>query len=343
MPQTVNPAATTTKITGSTPTSPALGQPLTISYTVTVNAPGAGAIPGSDTVTVTDSTGATCTGTVAAGNCALTPKVVGADTLTATYNGDADFGKSTGSASAALAILQAVNLSGLTATPSPDMTTTVGLALSTPATTPLNGTLTLSFTSNASGTGAGYIDPMTCFINSSNQCVTQLNFTIPAGTTVVSLPNSGTVQQGTTAGTITVTLTALTAGGTSVLSQPAPSLSVIVPSLAPVLKSVSLINVTATGFSVQVTAYSTPRDLANATFTFTAAAGTDLNGAAPAPVGLGATAQTYFASANGTLGGGTFILTVPFSYSGNTSALSSVTAGLSNSVGSSATMTGGVQ
>jgi hypothetical protein len=338
--QTVNPAPTTTKIAGSAPSSPTLGQPLTVSYTVTVTPPGAGTIPGGDTVTVTDSTGASCTGTVAAGNCALTPKVVGADTLTATYNGDTNFSKSTGSATAALAIIQVVQLNGLTATKTPDQPTTVGVALSTPATTPLNGTLTLSFVSNASGTGAGYIDPMTCFINSSNQCVTQLNFTIPAGATVVTLPNSGTVQQGTTAGTISVTLTALTAGGTSVLPQPAPSVSVIVSPLAPVIKSVNILNETANGFSVQVTAYSTPRDLASVTFSFAAAPGADLNGSSPPAVALGPMAQTYFSSANGALGGGTFVLTVPFTYSGNTKALGSATVTLSNSVGTSATATG---
>jgi YVTN family beta-propeller protein len=339
--QAVSPATTTTKITGSTPSSPTLGQPLTVSYTVTVNPPAVATIPGSDTVTVTDSTGATCTGTVAAGNCALTPKVVGADSLTATYNGDANFSKSTGSAAASLPILQqGVNLSGLTATQSPDQPTTVGVALGAPATAPLSGTLTLSFVSNASGTGSGYIDPMTCFINSSNQCVTQLNFTIPAGATTASLPNSGTVQQGTTAGTITVTLSALTAGGTSVLPQPAPSLSVTVARVAPAIKSVSIVNETATGFSIQVTAYSTPRDLANATFSFTAAAGTDLNGSSPPAVALSSVSQAYFSSASGALGGGTFVLTVPFTYSGSTSALGRVNVALSNSVGTSMQMTG---
>ncbi len=337
--QTVTPAATTTAITSTSPSAPALGQPLTISYTVTANSPSGGTIPGSDTVTVTDGTGATCTGTVATGSCALTPKMVGADTLTATYNGDANFSKSTGSASASAAILQGVNLSGLSATTSPDQPTTVGVALNSPATGDLTGTLTLSFASNASGTGEGYIDPATCFINSSNQCVTQLNFTIPAGASSASLPNSGTVQQGTTAGTITVTLTALMAGTTSVLPQPAPTLSVVVAPLAPVIKSVSILNQSATGFSVQVTAYSTPRDLANATFNFVAAAGTDLNGSTPPAVALGSTAQTYFASASGAEGGGTFVLTVPFTFSGNTSALGSVTVGLSNSVGASSTAT----
>jgi len=184
---------------------------------------------------------------------------------------------------------------------------------------------------------------MTCFIDATNQCVTQINFTVAAGATVGVLPNNGALQQGTTAGTITVTMTALTAAGASVLPQPAPSLSVVVPPLPPVVKSVSITDVTSTGFNVQMTAYSTPRDLLQATFKFNAASGADLNGSTPAPVSLSSTAQTYFSSANGAAGGGTFVLTVPFTYSGDTSALGTVTATLTNSVGASSSLTSSVQ
>ena len=221
-----------------------------------------------------------------------------------------------------------MNLTGLAATTSPDQSTSLGVGLNTPATQQLSGTLSLSFTSNAAGTAPGYMDPNTCFVNASGQCVTQLSFTLPVGATTVTLPNNGMVQQGTTAGTITVTLTSLTAGGVSVLPQPAPSASVVVPPLSPVLKSVSIINQTSSGFGVQITAYSTPRDLANATFVFTAASGTDLNGSSPPAVALSSTAQPYFASTNGALGGGTFVLVVPFSFTGNTSALGSVAVSL---------------
>jgi YVTN family beta-propeller protein len=338
--QTVNPAATTTKVTGSTPSSPIIGQIITVSYTVTINAPGAGSIPGADTVTVTDGTGASCTGTVASGSCALVPKAIGSDTLSATYNGDANLGKSTGTVGASFTVAQVINLTGLTATPTPDQSTSVGLSLTTPATTPLTGTLTLSFASNAAGTPQGYMDPMTCFVDSNSQCVTQINFTVPVGGTVASIANNGLLQQGTTAGTITVTLSSLMAGSTSVLPQPPPTRSVVIAPIAPAIKSVSITNVTSTGFNVQVTAYSTPRDLGNATFTFTAAAGTNLNGSSPPPVALSTSAQPYFASSNGLSGGGTFILTVPFTFNGDTSAIGGVAVTLSNSVGTSSSVNG---
>jgi hypothetical protein len=270
----------------------------------------------------------------------LVPKAIGSDTLSATYNGDANFGTSTGTVGASFSVAQVINLTGLTATSTPDQTTSVGLSLTTPATTPLTGTLTLSFASNAAGTPQGYMDPMTCFINSSNQCVTQINFTVPIGGTVASIENNGLLQQGTTAGTITVTLSSLMAGSTSVLPQPPPSRGVVVAPIAPAIKSVSITNVTSTGFNVQVTAYSTPRDLGNATFTFTAASGTNLNNSSPAPIALSTVAQPYFASSNGLSGGGTFILTVPFTFSGDTSAIGGVAVTLSNSVGTSSSVNG---
>lgn len=341
--QTVSLASTTTTITATSPSAPALGQAITVSFKVSVSAPGAGTIPGTDTVTVTDSTGASCTGANSAGSCSLTPKALGSDSLTATYNGDANFSKSSGSTSTSLTIFQTVNLTGLSATTSPDQPTSLGISLNSPATTQLSGTLTLTFTSNAAGTAPGYIDPMTCFVSSSNQCVTQLNFTIPVGATVATLPNGGAVQQGTTAGTITVTLTSLTAGSTSVLPQPAPSLSVVVPPIAPVLKAVSITNVTSTGFDVVVTAYSTPRDLQNVSFSFAATSGDNLNGSSPPAISVSSVAQTYFSSASGASGGGTFVLTVPFSFSGSTNAIGTVTATVSNSVGTSTSLTGNVQ
>ena len=88
---TESAATTSTAITSIAPNPSFVGQPVTVSYKVTVNPPGGGTLPGTDKVTVTDSTGASCTGTVASGDCALTPTAVGPDTLTATYGGDIDF------------------------------------------------------------------------------------------------------------------------------------------------------------------------------------------------------------------------------------------------------------
>ena len=67
-----------------------MGQPVPVTFTVT-------GAPGTPTgnVTVSDGTGATCIGTVAAGTCNLASTTAGAKTLTATYAGDATHSGST--------------------------------------------------------------------------------------------------------------------------------------------------------------------------------------------------------------------------------------------------------
>ena len=65
---------------------------MTVNYTVSVDAPGAGAPSGN--VTVSDGVD-TCTATVAAGQCTLALSTIGSRTLTATYAGDSNFNAST--------------------------------------------------------------------------------------------------------------------------------------------------------------------------------------------------------------------------------------------------------
>ena len=85
----VNKAATTTAITGDSPDPSVVDQTYTVTWTVTVNGPGAGSPTG--TVTVDDGAGNTCSAAVAAGTCDLASTSAGAKTLTATYGGDSNF------------------------------------------------------------------------------------------------------------------------------------------------------------------------------------------------------------------------------------------------------------
>jgi CSLREA domain-containing protein len=90
---TISKANTTTTITSDTPDPSIAGNAVTVAYSVSPVAPGAGTPTGNVTVTV--SGGAeTCTGTVAAGSCSITLNVGGARTLTATYAGDSNFNSS---------------------------------------------------------------------------------------------------------------------------------------------------------------------------------------------------------------------------------------------------------
>ncbi len=85
---TVNKANTTTMITSDLPDPSVVGQPVVVNFTVIANPPGGGTPTGN--VTVSDGA-ASCTGSVAAGTCTLTPTTAGAKTLTATYAGDSNF------------------------------------------------------------------------------------------------------------------------------------------------------------------------------------------------------------------------------------------------------------
>src|SRR6185295_14113539 len=77
--QTVGAASTTTAITTHTPNPSVVGQGIAVTFTVTS---GGGTPTGN--VTVSDGT-ESCSASVAAGSCTLTPATAGSKTLTATY------------------------------------------------------------------------------------------------------------------------------------------------------------------------------------------------------------------------------------------------------------------
>ncbi len=129
VPHTVNKADVTVTITSDNPDSSAVGQNVTVAFTVAASAPGAGTPTG--TVTITISGGSeTCTGTLAAGSgsCTLALTTPGDRTLTATYNGDSNYNTGTDT----------------------EPHTVVGpptiVKVFTPSSTPINGTSTLSIT-----------------------------------------------------------------------------------------------------------------------------------------------------------------------------------------------------
>lgn len=225
----------------------------------------------------------------------------------------------------------AITITGLQSTTVPTQQLPVGVQLSSPTPTALAGTLQLSFSSTAPGLPAGYVDPGLQFSSGG----TTLNFTIPAGSSSIT---AGSIQQGTVEGTIKVSLTNLAANGLSVLPASGVSASVIIPPLPPVITagSVQITNLTSSGFDVVLTGYSVTRDVTTATFSFAAAAGTAFSGTTTFAVPVGPVFTTWFDSALGQDNGSMFLLTVPFTISGPTSVLGSVSVTLTNSVGTSA-------
>jgi hypothetical protein len=228
----------------------------------------------------------------------------------------------------------AFNFSGVPANQTPGQTTsgpiTVALSPVSSAAWPI--TVTLGFAANATGVPAGYADPALQFIDSSgNKLGTTYNVTVSAMSTSVPLPS---IAPGTVAGNISLTLT--------VQAQTGAISAITVPPLAPIISpgSVQILNVTASGFDVELVANSSPRDLKTATFAFSAAAGTQITGTSTFSIDVTALMTNWYAGAAGQSYGSAFSLTVPFTFSGSSAAISSVTVTLTNSVGTSSAVAG---
>ena len=233
-----------------------------------------------------------------------------------------------------------VNFSTFTATTG--IQPTLNLTLGAAATSKLTGALDLTFApaSGVAGLLSVFVSKEVLFSNSSPT----LPFTVDPGSTTVAIPNSLRFSQGTVAGTVTVTMTSLSNSlGASVLPSPRPSASVVIDSAVPVTTSgsVKILNVTSSGFSVEVQGFTTTRDLTSATFVFTAGSGTQLDGSTTFTQPLTGTAPAWFSSTAGINGGGGFLLSMPFTFSGDTSALGNVSVTLSNSKGTSVSVNGG--
>jgi Putative Ig domain len=218
---------------------------------------------------------------------------------------------------------------------------TVTVSLASSPSVDLIATLTLAFTGNAAGLpSTNYSDPGLQF----GQGGATTTLTIPRGSTTSSLPVNNGIQVGSVAGTITVTITQLTQVVNGQIQQlslpnPRPSTSIVVPKLAPVISSVRIINVTASSFTVAVVASSTPRDLATASLIFSPAPGAQLNATNFPGISLSG-AGAWFGGSSGQNAGAAFNIQIPFTFSGQTNAIGSVSVTLANSIGSSAPLSG---
>ena len=142
----VNQAATSTAIVSDVPDPSVVGQAYTVTYSISVTAPGSGT-PGG-TVTVSDGT-ASCIGTLPATNCQLTSATTGAKSLTATYNGDANFNSSVSAAAAHQVNKGTTSTAIISGLPDPTVvgqpyTVTYGVTVSAPGAGTPTGTVTIS-------------------------------------------------------------------------------------------------------------------------------------------------------------------------------------------------------
>jgi hypothetical protein len=206
-------------------------------------------------------------------------------------------------------------------------------------------TFALSFAPDASvkGLPTTYTNPDVLFPNGTT---TSAAVNILANSTAAVSVQP--VQLGSVAGVVTVRLASLIdqrTGQTLPLPSPVPSTTITVKPAAPVITSVKITAVTTSSFQVVVDAASTTRDLSSASLTFTAASGTQLNGS-PQTVSLTSAAAAWFVpNGNASLAkgnGGAFSVTMTFPYSGDTTALGTVSVTLTTTgQGTSPAVSGG--
>jgi hypothetical protein len=203
--------------------------------------------------------------------------------------------------------------------------------------------VTLEFTPNASNLPANYGITQNTAVKFSNGTINAQANVPPNSTAAITLP---AVSIGHVAGTITIRLTSLVNTATN---QPIPLPSqtvtgtITVPRQAPIITagSVFIENITATGLQVTFNATSTTRDLTSATVTFTAASGAQLTGTTTfSNIPLTTPATTWFSSTAGVTAGADVSVIIPFTFTGDTTAIGGVSVTLSNSVGTSPAVNG---
>jgi len=248
------------------------------------------------------------------GNIRGTPTTAGSFNFTARVT---DSAQATANATCAVTIAAATQTTpavvpSLTASASSTSTTgspRVQVQLSAAASAAISGTLTLSFRAAMQGLPAGYRDPALQFAAGG----TSLNFTVAPGSSTATLPQNGMIQPGTVAGTIDVTMSALSSGGSSILPASRPATSIAVTAQGPFIQpgSVRLIGA-ASQIEVELIAHSSSRELREASVSLTANGGARLDGQATFAVSLNSAAATWFASTEGVNNGSQFRLRLPF-------------------------------
>ncbi len=201
---------------------------------------------------------------------------------------------------------------------------------------PLTGILEITFVPAAdNGPNNGAND----FPRFTSVSTRRINFNLAATATEFRAP----IDQGSVAGTATVTLTSLSLNGVDVLNGQRITQTLVIDAAAPLILPGSVVMVrTATGFNVEITALSTQRSLTGGTVTFSIASGITNSGSATFAIdNLAAVSSSWFQSAQGRTEGGGFKLTLPYTLEGDFNNISSVQVTLSNARGNSTPVSGG--
>jgi large repetitive protein len=222
--------------------------------------------------------------------------------------------------------LTSVNITGLPDNPAPGQQPRITLDTGSPVPVDINGTVALTFASNAANSAD---DPAIQFSTGGRSAT----FTIPAGQNQAVFRTSDVlIQTGTVAGTITITTT-LTSGGNPVSCSCALVRTLTIPRTPPVISSVR-VNRTANGFSLVITGFSSTREVTRGVFRFSGTANLQTN---EVIFPLTDVFNNYFRTSSQV--GGQFVLTMPFVIQGESGAVNSVSVILSNAQGDSQAVT----
>jgi large repetitive protein len=220
----------------------------------------------------------------------------------------------------------ALTIGTIPGTPATQPKVTVTLASAYPVA--LTGTISVSFQSSVGG------NPTEVTLFTSAGSFSTLTFNIAAGATTAVFPNTPVLDTGTGAGTITLTATLVNAGGVAITPSPTPTTETIaIAPSAPVIQSVTFTN-TAGSLAVVVTGYSTTREMVSGQFTFAPVTGSTLS-QSTVTVQLASAFSTWYQSSASNPWGGQFMLTVPFTVSGDAADVASVSVTLTNTKGTS--------
>jgi hypothetical protein len=219
------------------------------------------------------------------------------------------------------------NIAGISDTASPLQQPRLQVALGSGYPVDVVVTLTLTFAPDS-----GADDPTIQFSSGGRTA----RITVPAGATAGATDVG--VQTGTVAGLIAITAQ-LQASGQDVTPSPAPRRTIRIAAAPPVIVPGTLTAVrNSTGFTVTLTGFATDREVTQAAFVFTAAAGSSLQ-TTTLTVALDAMFVTYFGGSSATPFGSQFTYTQPFTVSGSAQSIASVSVTLVNRIGQSTAVT----
>jgi len=212
----------------------------------------------------------------------------------------------------------------------------IGVRLAAPVSVPVTGQLTLAFTPNA--TVAADDQEIRFVAGGRSQ-----DFIIPAGQTAAQFTGSATslrFQTGTTAGSISFGVRVLS-GAAPITLGSSPALTIALSQRAPVIVpgTVRLLNRSSAGFDIELTGYSTPREVTQAVFSFSPRPGQSLQ-TTSVTVDASAAARSWFQNPASAQRGSQFVYTQRFTVSqGEVGAVESVSVTLRNGRGDSAPAT----